>query len=387
MKIAPVSFSTRNIYSNKTNSTNAISFSQLKKNPKFDPTALQQKQKDFIQNGGVINFDTATIDGKPFSGQLTRTYKDEQVGGFYSDGEKYLIEFENKNPKLNRPEGLLLENKFIMPNTRSGKKIIWTSDNNRFIYIETYSSNGKLSSTELTEFSDVYESGKRKEEGSQIVNLEEDGTTPERVQTNILNPVTRAAMGYKTKITNFKNGEPVSEFEYETKTQNKSADIKTTIFASNCRPTRTEETNVQYYDGRNQDTPVSSTKECLTEYNADGSIKKITDLDYKVLNQELGFNPIRKHIYTTLNHTTREIDPKTGTVSYINIATGKPYAIEKYKKDSNIPYEITNVEKQTTAQIEQVDKDNVIVRISNSKNILLRKLTFQNTDNKWTNAK
>ncbi len=269
-----------------------------------------------------------------------------------------------------------------MPNTTSGKKIIWTSENNKFIYIETYNSNGKLASTELNAFSDIDKTGKRQDMGSQIVDFEEDGTTASRVQTNLKNPVTRAAMGYKTKITNFKNGEPVSEFEYETKTPNQTSARKTTIFTSGCRPVRTEESTVLYFDGKNA-TPVSSTAERLTEYNKDGSIKKITDTEYKVLDDELGFNPIRKHVYNQLQHTKREIEPQSGTVTYINEATGKPYAIEKYKKGSNIPYEIINPEKKTTARIEEDGTNRIAVRLFNQKDILLQRMMFQNAANKW----
>ncbi len=78
MNIAPISIA-KSTYSRNIN--NHVSFSGQKKKQEINLTDLQQKQLDFIKNGGKIHFDTATVDGKPFTGQLTRKYKDEQVGG------------------------------------------------------------------------------------------------------------------------------------------------------------------------------------------------------------------------------------------------------------------------------------------------------------------
>lgn len=380
MKVSPISI-TSNKISNVRN--NNLSFSGVIKDKKTPEIGIQVKQKDFLKNGGIVRFDTAQINGKPFDGQLVRTYKYEQVGCFYANGEKYLIEFEHKNPLLNAPEGILLNNKFTMPNTASGKKIIWTSDNNNFFYIETYRSNGKLDSTELTEFSQPDANGNRHELVSQIVKFEEDGTTASIVQTNITNPAYRNIIGYSKKITNFRNGKPISEFDYNTKTANKSAEIKATIFGSDMNIVTTEERNVKYYDGKNNETPVAFADECITEYNKDGSVKTIIDTKYKTLESERGLNPIREQIYRRPDSTRREIDIKSGCVSYINEATGKPYAIEKYKKESNIPYEIINPDKKTTAKISQNDNGILSVQIFNNKQILLNRILFQNTDNKW----
>lgn len=380
MKVSPISI-TSNKISNVRN--NNLSFSGTIKGKKIPESGLQQKQKDFLKNGGIVRFDTAQIDGKPFEGQLVRTYKHEQVGGFYANGEKYLIEFEHKNPLLNAPEGILLNNKFTMPNTASGKKIIWTSDDNNFFYIETYLSNGKLASTELTEFSQPDAKGNRHELVSQIAKFEEDGTTAAMVQTNITNPAYRNRIGYSKKVTNFRNGKPISEFDYNTKTANKSAEIKATIFGADMNIVTTEERNVKYYDGKNKETPVAFTDECITEYDKDGSVKTIIDTKYRTLEPERGLNPIREQVYKRLDYTRREIDMKSGCVSYINEATGKPYAIEKYQKGSSIPYEIINPDKNTTAKISQDDNGILSVQIFNNKQILLNRVLFQDIDNKW----
>lgn len=325
MKLSSV-FSAQNVYSNlkkenvqKSNFNNGlkcdtVSFSKSKYSLQ-DIDAHPVHQRDFIKNGGRIHFLTATTGIKPYNGQLIRTYNDEQVGSYYAGGQKYLIEFQNFKPELEDSLGTILTLETAKINPDSCREVTWVNTNKNCRYIERFRSNGTLKETVLIQLGDKnINNSERDELCSQFVTFEDDGTTAKEVNTK-LGSKYEAILGYTNKITKYSQGIKREEIVRNCRLPDKKIAEKKTKFDTIGSPIIIEETNVEYYNGKEHVYPIATSKKCITEFVS--GMPQSRDYGIKVNRFKEDTPGFIRKAFSENNNIIRDID-LDGNVVYLD---------------------------------------------------------------------
>lgn len=232
--------------------------------------------KDFIEQNGCLNFENATINGKPFSGKIKSGAKAFEIESHYNEeGSKDMVSFKFVNlysAGNGRNSGDLRYDH--TENLEDGRKnVIYSHPQGAANYVETYLQDGRLEKTtatlkayKMSKENRDYWNGQTQREYLQDKNFlvtttlyDKKGLYPVKEESVLQSDHARISR----RIINYnENGELISQTTCDNKNLFKTemSDKRVITFDEHSNPKRIKDTNCKYYVTEARRTPYAASK-------------------------------------------------------------------------------------------------------------------------------